>query len=285
MRYLRSRSTNEDYDFFGSKTESWWATRYGRYTALESFTVIIELSPNQAWRVYIGGIPSSRIDKDGRQIYYALAGDGSGEQAVDDADFFLKLLSFLLNPYSPDVFQGNGRLLELEKRFDAAFDQSFIDGLDHKRHSDAVKQDIAGKLKELGAALPEAHQITTSMPPRPCAVIAQQKTVNQFLSKAQALKAKPDKLLTLAILNLPPTEEVIQAFWRESPDTDSLLLFTTYEGLSAKDSVSGLLFEMKQKKTPAPTTTPKPGIKPIVIAIVAALLLIIIVALIVSGGR
>ncbi|MDR3170253.1 MAG: hypothetical protein LBU17_01350, partial [Treponema sp.] len=296
MRYLQTRSTSVDYDFFGPKTASWWATSYGQYTVLENFTVILELSPSQQWqwRIYIGGIPSNRRDRFGRQIHYALAGDGSDGQAGEDAVFFHKVLYFLLNPYSQDVFQRKGRLLELGKQFDGIFDQSYIDGLDHDRHSDTVTQDIAAKLKKLGEELPEVSELTTApIFTRPSAAIVQRNTIVQFLHMAKALKMKSDKPLTLAILNLPPTEEDIQSLWQKSPNADSLLLFV-YEGLSPKDPASGLLFDMAQKKTPLPisrqpeqksqTAQKKIPLGIIGIAVFVALL-IIIVALIASRGK
>ncbi|MDR3170593.1 MAG: hypothetical protein LBU17_03075, partial [Treponema sp.] len=215
-------------------------------------------------------------------------------QAGEDAVFFHKVLYFLLNPYSQDVFQRKGRLLKLGKQFDDIFDQSYIDGLDSDRHSDTVTQDIAAKLKKIGGELPEVSELTTApIFTRPSAAIVKPNTIAQFLCMAKALEPKPSKPLTLAILNLPPTEEDIQSLWRDAPDTDSLLLFA-YEGLSPKDPASGLLFEMAQKKTPLPISR-QPEHKPqtaqkknplaiIGIAVFVALL-IIIVALIASRGK
>src|ERR1700680_3634967 len=79
--YLRTRgrARDRDYRFLGEAPGDFWWRTYGNVTDVERPTILVE-SDGGAWRIYIAGIGSTRLDSTDSAIQYnlALAGDCAG---------------------------------------------------------------------------------------------------------------------------------------------------------------------------------------------------------------
>lgn len=69
--YIQTRSVFKDYRYLGSKVvDDSWLQKYDRYTSFEHPTIIAE-SDDSGWRIFLGGLPSSRLDKVSTPIRYS----------------------------------------------------------------------------------------------------------------------------------------------------------------------------------------------------------------------
>lgn len=69
--YIQTRSVFKDYRYLGSEVvDESWLQKYDRYTSFEHPTVIAE-SDDSGWRIFLGGLPSSRLDKVSTPIRYS----------------------------------------------------------------------------------------------------------------------------------------------------------------------------------------------------------------------
>ncbi|CAM4046233.1 hypothetical protein PSAR109036_06170 [Psychrobacter arenosus] len=70
--FIQTRSVFKDYRYLGSKAvDDSWLQKYDRCTSFEHPTIIAE-SDDSGWRVFLGGLPSSRLDKVSTPIRYSL---------------------------------------------------------------------------------------------------------------------------------------------------------------------------------------------------------------------
>lgn len=69
--YIQTRTVFKDYRYLGSEVvDDSWLQKYDRYTSFEHPTVIAE-SDDSGWRIFLGGLPSSRLDKVSTPIRYS----------------------------------------------------------------------------------------------------------------------------------------------------------------------------------------------------------------------
>ena len=94
--FIQTRSVFKDYRYLGSEVvDDSWLQKYDRYTSFEHPTIIAE-SDHSGWRIFLGGLPSSRLDKVSTPIRYSfiIADDKTVEsdsKAHDATLCFIKL--------------------------------------------------------------------------------------------------------------------------------------------------------------------------------------------------
>ena len=94
--FIQTRSIFKDYRYLGREAvDDSWLQKYDRYTSFEHPTIIAE-SDHNGWRIFLGGLPSSRLDKVSTPIRYSfiIADDKiveSDSKAHDAILCFIKL--------------------------------------------------------------------------------------------------------------------------------------------------------------------------------------------------
>lgn len=69
--FIQTRGIHKDYRYLGNESvEDGWLQKYDRYTSFEHPTIIAE-SDDSGWRIFLGGLPSSRLDKVSTPIRYS----------------------------------------------------------------------------------------------------------------------------------------------------------------------------------------------------------------------
>jgi hypothetical protein len=265
MLYLQTRSSAEDYTFFGDNPpHRWWSTRYQQFFEDGEFNVFVEITPPK-WRAFVGGITGSRTDRIGRSIRYEFAGEG--DRADADAAFFNHLLVFLLSGCQNSEAI-NKRLSSLTSLLDNKwFTQKFVDSLDKERQTDNTKKAIQERLMEIGRLLEEKVPISkfvANLTWSAGAYSLQWETISQFLSALQMLVAPaPSKSSgCLVITSLPLEKEQIMAFMRvfqvKYPDAKTLWL-SSWEGYQAPDPTTTPIFRLPEPiQLPSPKPPPPP---------------------------
>lgn len=274
--YIQTRSTGMDYDFLGKRpAQAWWSTVYGRFSAFEDFTLLLEVAVPGQWRAYLGGIPSGRRDRVGTPIRYTLVGEGN--LGDDDARFFYKLLYVFLHDYNQSTLESNLALLG-KNTLDSCFPQDFIDGLGKDWHSPETYTESLSRLYTVEDVL--AYTTFTAAPfDKPQgAYMMRHDTCRQLLGLAGVLLGTdpPAKPLRMAILNLSPDQEEIRSFWQKEPEGISPLLFMV-DGLKPADPETALLFTLE-----APREAPQG--RGFSLKLVLGIFLLLIIGIIVGVG-
>lgn len=69
--FIQTRGIHKDYRYLGNESvEDSWLQQYDRCTSFEHPTIIAE-SDDSGWRIFLGGLPSSRLDKVSTPIRYS----------------------------------------------------------------------------------------------------------------------------------------------------------------------------------------------------------------------
>jgi hypothetical protein len=270
---IQTRSTHKDYDFLGKRpAQSWWSTVYGRFSAFEDFTVLLEIALSGHWRAYLGGIPSGRRDKGGTPIRYALAGEGT--VGDDDAQVFYKLFFILLDDYSRSSLER--RLNTLGKELDASFPQDFLDGLGKHWYGEATYEAALYRLHKIADTLEYGDLGASPFDKLQGSYTMRHDTAAKWLGLARLLiSTKPPlKPLYMGILNLSPDQGEIRNFWQKASEGVSPLLFTL-EGLEPGDPLTGLLFTLEASGEP-------PQNKGFLLKLIVGMLLILILGIIIA---
>lgn len=249
--YLQTRSTGRDYDFLGKRPlQSWWSAVYGRFSALEEFTLALEVTLSGDWRAYLGGIPSERRDSVGTPIRYSLA--GAGVLGDRDASFVYTLLSTLLQEYTPAHLAD--RLALLGTSLDARFPQAFLDGLGKDWYGEGTYEESLRRLYRIADDLEQPDVLSVygaRFAESQGAYLMGKDSAAQWLGLTRVLlgtQAPPQPLQT-AILNLTPDPGEIRRFWQSNPRSIAPLLFIL-EDSAPEDPLSGLLFTPEAPRKP-----------------------------------
>jgi hypothetical protein len=265
-----------DYDFLGKRpAKAWWSTVYGRFSAFEDFTLLLEATALGQWRAYLGGIPSGRRDRVGTPIRYTLAGEGT--LGDDDARFFYKLLYMFLHDYNRSALESSLAMLGKDK-LDSCFPQDFMDGLGKDWYSPETYTESLTRLYTIADAFAYTSFKASPFDRPQGAYMMRNDTAQQLLGLAGVLlnTDPPSKPLSLAVLNLSPDQEEIRSFWQKEPEGASALLFMV-DGLKPADPGTALLFTPEgSRKSPQGTGFP--------LKLVLGILLILILGIFVGVG-
>lgn len=112
--YINTRSINKDYRYLGAMPDNSWLNVYHELTSFEHPTIICEKDHDQ-FRLFLSGMPSTRLDKVGTKIRYSFLFVGAPDEfsqvaglvsawasAIDDNSSLAKKLGEL---YSEDAVQ------------------------------------------------------------------------------------------------------------------------------------------------------------------------------------
>lgn len=112
--YINTRSINKDYRYLGAMPDNSWLNVYHELTSFEHSTIICEKDHDQ-FRLFLSGMPSTRLDKVGTKIRYSFLFVGVPDElsqvaglvsawasAIDDNSSLAKKLGEL---YSEDAVQ------------------------------------------------------------------------------------------------------------------------------------------------------------------------------------
>lgn len=112
--YINTRSINKDYRYLGAMPDNSWLNVYHELTSFEHSTIICEKDHDQ-FRLFLSGMPSTRLDKVGTKIRYSFLFVGAPDElsqvaglvsawasAIDDNSSLAKKLGEL---YSEDAVQ------------------------------------------------------------------------------------------------------------------------------------------------------------------------------------
>jgi hypothetical protein len=138
--YIETRGSagSADYKFLGAEpAQSWWRRRYAQQTAFEFPTALVERD-ERGWRLYAGGIPSSRKDPSGRTNRVSLVAESADSQDADG-----EALVPVVDAWLRDV-ASDGASTTLQRALDDAFPDDVV-----TRLYDADGAEVAGEVRDL----------------------------------------------------------------------------------------------------------------------------------------
>ena len=113
--YIQTRSVFKDYRYLGSEVvDDSWLQKYDRYTSFEHPTIIAE-SDASGWRVFLGGLPSSRLDKVSTPIRYSfiIADDKAIKGSEKNHDAILNFISLCVQNISESNDQARSVVIQI----------------------------------------------------------------------------------------------------------------------------------------------------------------------------
>ncbi len=105
--YFQTRGTarSAGYSFLGTEPERAWWSRYRKFTAFEYPTILVE-STTGGWRIFLSGIPSSRIDATGTTNRCTIVIE-SVDHGDEDIEPVVQLVSTWLGDINNQRSEGN----------------------------------------------------------------------------------------------------------------------------------------------------------------------------------
>lgn len=113
--YIQTRSVFKDYRYLGSEmVDDSWLQKYDRYTSFEHPTIIAE-SDDSGWRIFLGGLPSSRLDKVSTPIRYSfiIADDKAIKGSEKNHDAILNFISLCVQNISESNDQARSVVIQI----------------------------------------------------------------------------------------------------------------------------------------------------------------------------
>lgn len=113
--YIQTRSVFKDYRYLGSEVvDDSWLQKYDRYTSFEHPTIIAE-SDESGWRIFLGGLPSSRLDKVSTPIRYSfiIADDKAIKGSEKNHDAILNFISLCVQNISESNDQARSVVIQI----------------------------------------------------------------------------------------------------------------------------------------------------------------------------
>ena len=113
--FIQTRSVFKDYCYLGSEVvDDSWLQKYDRYTSFEHPTIIVE-SDDSGWKIFLGGLPSSRLDKVSTPIRYSfiIADDKAIKGSEKTHDAILNLISLCVQNISESNDQARSIFIQI----------------------------------------------------------------------------------------------------------------------------------------------------------------------------
>jgi len=155
--YLRTRGElrHLDYHFLGAAPSRAWWREFGDVNAFER-PCVLAVGDGADWRLYLGGIPSGRVDSVGTMIVYSLVVEGDARSASEDRDSVLRLVATWVS-----AIAGRPGAEALTAALDEAFPREDVEKWLTEKGEAAqdVEREVAGRVLEVSGKLPEASVI------------------------------------------------------------------------------------------------------------------------------
>lgn len=143
--YIQTRGRSIDYGFLGAAPAAAWWTDFSRYTAFENATILINSKANH-WKIYVGGVNSTRRDRSNRIIKYTIVMEGSAASSSEHKKLALGIVSAWLEDIGSDNPSGL-----VGQAFDEQFAEEVVERLMIARrgHSREVDDRLRAALRSL----------------------------------------------------------------------------------------------------------------------------------------
>lgn len=145
--YLETRGTarSAGYRFLGTEPKNAWWGDYGRFTAFEYPTILVESDANE-WRVFLSGIPSNRVDATGTTNRCTIVIE-SAHPAGEDTELVVRLVSTWLGDNTDQRSE-----VSLQHVLDAEFPDEVVAQF-YEQHGEETQRKVADKVQQALQAL------------------------------------------------------------------------------------------------------------------------------------